>query len=247
MLKFKTVYQPVSFDEALALNEKKSNVVIGGNGWLRFSSRRFAGAIDLGLLGLDKIEETEDAFEIGAMVSLRRLETDSRLNEYFSGVFHAAFAHIVGVQFRNSATVGGSVWGRFGFSDVITLLAALDCEVELMKAGKVDIREFLNMKKDSDIISHIIIKKGPVRVAYRSFSNTATDLPVINVAVSKTDGMYTASVGARPAIARTVCGSSVDELTGQVKALPFGSNMRASAAYRRHLAEVLTKEAANEL
>lgn len=39
--------------------------------------------------------------------------------------------HIVGVQFRNLATVGGSLWGRFGFSDVLTLLLALDAQVEL--------------------------------------------------------------------------------------------------------------------
>ena len=36
-----------------------------------------------------------------------------------------AVRHIVGVQFRNCATVGGSVYGRFGFSDVLTLLLAL--------------------------------------------------------------------------------------------------------------------------
>ena len=43
--------------------------------------------------------------------------------------------HIVGVQFRNLATVGGSVFGRFGFSDVLTLLLALEARVVLYRGG----------------------------------------------------------------------------------------------------------------
>ena len=34
--------------------------------------------------------------------------------------------HIVGVQFRNCATIGGSIWGRYGFSDVLTMFLAMD-------------------------------------------------------------------------------------------------------------------------
>ena len=33
--------------------------------------------------------------------------------------------------------MGGSVWGRFGFSDVLTLLLSIDTSVELYKGGIV--------------------------------------------------------------------------------------------------------------
>ena len=64
------------------------------------------------------------------------------LSHYTEGAVKDAFRHIVGVQFRNLATVGGSLFGRFGFSDVLTLLLALDCDVELYKGGIMSIQEF---------------------------------------------------------------------------------------------------------
>lgn len=69
------------------------------------------------------------------MVTLRELETNKLLNELTYGAFSESVKHIVGVQFRNLATVGGSVFGRYGFSDIITLLVALNAEVQLY-AGK---------------------------------------------------------------------------------------------------------------
>ena len=63
----------------------------------------------------------------------------------------AAVKDIVGVQFRNMATVGGSLWGRFGFSDVLSVFLALDSYVELYKGGIVHLREFAKMPYDRDI------------------------------------------------------------------------------------------------
>ena len=55
---------------------------------------------------------------IGCMVTLRQMELHEGLSHYTEGAVKDAFRHIVGVQFRNLATVGGSLFGRFGFSDV---------------------------------------------------------------------------------------------------------------------------------
>ena len=68
--------------------------------------------------------------------------------------------HIVGVQFRNQATVGGSIYGRFGFSDVLTAFLALDTFVELYDGGIIRLSEFVNRKPDRDILVSIIIRKG---------------------------------------------------------------------------------------
>ena len=43
----------------------------------------------------------------------------------------------MGVKLRNTATVGGSIYGRFGFSDVLSAFLALDSYVELTGAGRV--------------------------------------------------------------------------------------------------------------
>ena len=49
------------------------------------SNRNMQTAIDLSGLGLDKIEEQEDAFSIGCMCTLRQLEIHEALNRYFGG------------------------------------------------------------------------------------------------------------------------------------------------------------------
>ena len=125
-----------SLEEAWELNQKKANRVIGGMIWLKMSRGNVGTAIDISGLGLDQIEETEDAFEIGAMVTLRQLEEHPGLAAYTDGAMRESVRHIVGVQLRNLATVGGSIYGRFGFSDVLTMFLAMDTEVELYKAGR---------------------------------------------------------------------------------------------------------------
>ena len=110
-----------TLEEAWQLNQKRANRILGGMMMLRLGSGNVNTAIDLCDLGLDTIEETEDAFSIGAMVTLRQLEQHDGLNRYLDGAAAEAVGSIVGVQFRNMATVGGSLWGRFGFSDVLTI------------------------------------------------------------------------------------------------------------------------------
>ena len=124
-----------SLEQAYELCQKRNHVVLGGMLWLKMQDRKVGTAIDLCGLGLDRITETERAFELGAMVPLRALETHEGLNAMTRGAFARSVEHIVGVQFRNCATVGGSVFGRFGFSDVLTLLLALDARVVLQGAG----------------------------------------------------------------------------------------------------------------
>ena len=68
-----------SLEEAWQLNQKKSNRVLGGMVWLKMGKMQIGTAIDLSGLGLDTIEETEDEFRIGCMVTLRDLELDSGL------------------------------------------------------------------------------------------------------------------------------------------------------------------------
>ena len=63
-----------SLEQAYELNQKRSAKVLGGTLWLKMGDRNVQTAIDLSNLGLDKIEETEDAFKIGAMTTLRQIE-----------------------------------------------------------------------------------------------------------------------------------------------------------------------------
>ena len=247
-----------SLEEAYELNQKKSNVIFGGGVWLRLGKKNIQTAIDLSNLGLDTITEDENEFSIGAMVRLRQLETHKGIDAYTKGAVKESLRHIVGVQMRNCATVGGSIFGRFGFSDVLACLLAFDCDVELYQAGRISLQEFATMQKDNDILVRVILKKTPVEAVYLSQRNTATDFPVVSCAVAKhVDGIY-AVVGARPCqpvIVKDTTGILEDPDAEQIQqfatqtaeGITFADNTRASAAYRRHVAGVLIKRGVTQL
>ena len=249
MLKIKEIVRPQSLEEAYELNQKRTNRILGGMLWMRMSNIQIQKAIDLSGLGLDKIEETEEEFSIGCMVTLRELELHTGLNTCFEGLIRRSVEDIVGVQFRNSATIGGSLFGRFGFSDVLTAFLVLDTYVELYRGGVGPLAEFAFRKRDNDILVRVIVKKTKGHYAYQSYRNTKTDFPVLAVAMAQAEDGVKAAVGARPqrAEVRIVTDMEKDTLKDLADSFAYGSNMRASAEYRKHLASVLLKRAAEEI
>ena len=222
-----------SLEEAWKLNQGKKNRILGGMLWMRLGNGTISTAIDLCDLGLDTIEETDDEFSIGARVTLRELEQHVGLNTYTHDAVKNAVKDIVGVQFRNMATIGGSIWGRFGFSDVLTVFLAMDSYVELYKGGIVSMADF--------------------QIAYMAVRNQSTDFPVLTCCVSKLEGKYRAVIGARPKRAKLVSdenGIMANGVTKEVAAafasyvaeqVPTDSNLRGSSNYRTHLIHVLTE------
>lgn len=259
MLTIREYKQAATLEEAWQLNQKRPNRVLGGMLWMRLSKGNVQTAIDLSALSLDTIEETETEFRIGAMVSLRQLELHEGFTAYSEGANKEALRHIVGVQFRNLATVGGSVFGRFGFSDVLTLLLVMDSYVELYKGGIVPLADFVNMPYDRDILVRVIVKKTAAHYSYKSVRISKTDFPVLTCAAALTQEGVQAAVGARPAKAALVKDAeqlaTMPMTAEKVQAfaeyaaglLPTESNPRGSAAYRTHLIKVLTARCLTEL
>lgn len=253
MLTINNYVKAASLEEAYELNQKRANRVLGGMMWLRLSSGRVQTAIDLSGLGLDKIEENEEEFYIGAMCTLRDLELHEGLETYFGGAVKESVRHIVGVQFRNGATVGGSIFGRFGFSDVLTCFLAMDAYVELYKGGILSLKEFIKMKRDNDILVGIRIKKDGRKVAYLSERATATDFPLVACAIAIKEDQVFCAVGARPmkaTLLEDVCPARENVQSFAKKAadaITFGSNMRAGAEYRRCVASVLIRRGIEQI
>lgn len=241
LLTIKDYVKVSSLEEAYTLNQKKSAKVLGGTLWMKMGNRNIQTAIDLSKLGLDKIEETEDEFKIGGMVTLRQIEKHAGLNAYTDGAVRECVRHIVGTQFRNCATVGGSIFGRFGFSDVLTCFLAMDAYVELYPTGIMPLEDFAKSGYRDEIFVSLIVKKKDMKIAYETLRNEATDFPVLAVAVAKWDEKYHVSVGARPAKAALVTEDTLEDYKAVAAKFTYGSNLRGSAEYRQYLAGVLVK------
>ena len=256
------------------LYQKKPNFVLGGMLWLKMKNKTLGTAIDLCDLGLDQIDEDENEFRIGAYATLRQIETHEALNAYTHGAIAESVRHIVGVQFRNVATVGGSIWGRFGFSDVMTIFRALGAKVQLHKAGIMDLDEFAALPRTTrDVLVSVIVPKNAKGVVYLSQRNQSTDFPVLTCAVANRSGRYVAVIGASPYMAEPVwdeegildCladaktdsnaaltdnsenNAKIDKFAGYVaEHIRFGSNIRAGAEYREMICRVLTRRAVTQ-
>ncbi len=241
------------------LTEDKNNVVLGGLLWMKMGKKQYHTGIDLKDLGLNKIQETQEAVEIGAMTTLRQMETSPVLSKYFGSVFSTGLGHIVGIQFRNLATLGGSIYSRFGFSDAITALLSLDTQVHLYNAGIVSLEDFLNMPQKRDILLRIIIKRQPCKTSFQSQRMSATDFPILSIATSLTQNTWRISVGARPnraclapdTAALLSQSPSDDHINNAcdalVKEIVFGTNQRGSKTYRQALAKVLLKRGIKDI
>ena len=150
-----------SLEEAYRLvKASPKNKIVGGGLWLKKGNAACDALIDLSLLGLDKIEDEGEWVKVGAMVSQRELEKSPLIKEIAGGVISKATSEIMGPAFRNLATVGGSIYGKYGFSDLITALLLVKTRLVFYPENELTLEEYLAKSGIYDgILTHIYIKK----------------------------------------------------------------------------------------
>lgn len=253
---------PNNVEEAYeALHSKRTSRLIGGGCFVKLGKKRITLAVDLSKSGLDYINDLDDKVEIGGMTSLREFERSEVLRKNFGSIIEDSVKNIIGVQLRNIASIGGTVFPKFGFSDPITALLALDADIYLHDGGRISLEDYLvEEERRKDILEKVIIKKNLISGSFQSFRNSAVDYAILNAAVIIIDGKYRIAVGARPRRAR-LASEAMEFLNNNeineeniIKAsniaseeLDFGTNTRGSAEYRRELSKVLVKRALMEV
>ncbi len=258
-MEIKEWMRPENLEAAYELYQA-GGVIVGGGAYMKLGKKSIDKAVDLSRLGLDTVEETEKGIELGAMVTLRELERSPILKEHFGDVFSKLLSSISGVQLRNTATIGGTVWGSYGFSDLLTLLLAMDAQAEMYREGWIPLETFLNKDKKSGLLVKVLLPKSAAKASALCYKKSQTDFSVINAAAARVDGKLRIAVGARPAGARLAL-EAMKELNEvhqedwdiekavamAVEELSFGSDARASAEYRKMLCKTLVKRCLEEV
>lgn len=244
-MRINTYVKPKSVNEAYdILCQHRKNEIIGGGCWLKLLPKEIETAIDLSHCELDYINQTKDTYEIGSTVTLRALEKFSHRD----GILAKSIGEVMGVTFRNVATIGGTVAGKFGFSDIITTLLVLDTKLMFIRKGVISLESYLkNKEKEQDILTGLSIKKQSGKGTFYTLKKTANDFPIVNIALIKNNEGYKISVGARPGVA-TLAKNTMDYInttpevdetaiekaaTLLLEEVSFGTNTRGSKDYRR--------------
>lgn len=242
-MKIKEMSKPSELNDAYEylLGQKKA-VLMGGGMFLRLQHRTIPLVIDLSNLGLNGIESTQTGFSIGAMTTLRQIET----NESIPDGLRECVRQIAGVAMRNMATIGGSVMGRYPFSDVMTALVSLNATLTFFKKGVVPIAQFADKGLDApDILTSIFVPKVK-NSHFAAYKPVYTDFSLVNLSISKGE-TYTIAMGATPKHAKSIIIESLSDSQAVLNQFDFKTDRRASGQYRRALAKALLEDAREEV
>jgi len=258
-MKVNEYYRASSLEDAYQkLQSSPKNAILAGGLWMKKMGQSYDTIIDLSKLGLDKIEDKKDEVVVGSMVTQRDFENSKIVSFLYAGAPAFAVREVMGVNFRNLATIGGSIMGRYPFSDVITGLLPYDVELEFYPAQKMSLEEYLNYKgKMNAILVAVHIKKGEGKGFFKKVKTTALDFPIVNIAVAKVNKEYRVVVGARPMVAaRSYKAMEYLNNGGKdfakaaelaVEELSFMDNKDASKEYRVDLAKVYVRRGLEEV
>lgn len=248
--------KPKTVEEALRLLDEPRNHLIGGGAWLKLTLKQADKLISLEDLKLDKIVVHDNYISIGSMVNLRTIETNSEISKLCSGVLNQAIGHVMGINIRNLATIGGTVMAKLAFSDIYPALLALDAKLLFHSAGVISFEEFLSTPhRERDILLEVRVKSQTGKGFFKKVATTRLDFAIINFAIVKSENGYRIAIGSTPHIA-TLAHSAMDYLnnckqideTAIQKAVDLtldeievSHNMRASKEYRSELIKAYVK------
>jgi carbon-monoxide dehydrogenase medium subunit len=274
------IYRPTSIREALQIRQTK-----GAGGYFQAGGTDLViavkekGLVPKYVVDLKKIsplrvirEESDGSLRIGALVTMRELETSTLIRNRYPFLAQSA-AEVGSVQIRNRATVGGNVANATPSADVAPALLVLDAEARisgLHGERSVPLAEFFvgpskTVMMQSELLTEIVIPATHgVRGEYIKFSpREMMDLAYVGVAVAlvfesndKTCSRARIALGAvspTPIRARKaeailhnrVLTEELAELAGNEAATECSpiSDVRSSAEYRREMVRVNTKRA----
>jgi carbon-monoxide dehydrogenase medium subunit len=236
---------------------------------MRFA--RPSALIDLNqVAGLDEIREQDGRLVIGAMVTKRAIER-SALVERHQPLLHAATRWIAHPQIRNRGTIGGSMAHADPAAEYPAVAVALDAEFGVVgpdgersvAAADFFITYLTTALEELDVLTEVRVPVLPAKTGWSIHEHARRhgDFATVGVAITLTldsDGrcgearIVLFGVGPTPlratAAEQALAGEAPGEALFAAAAKKLHeqidepiSDVHASAEYRRHLAEVVTR------
>lgn len=257
-------HRPTSLEdvsEILAANDE-AKILAGGMTLLPTMKMRLAQPSDLvdlsAIDGMDDINDTGDAIEIGAMVRHADVAGSDVVQKAIPAL--ADLANSIGdAQVRNRGTLGGSIANSDPASDYPAAVLGLDA---VIKTNKREIAAddyfkglFETALEPNELVVSVKFPK-PKKAAYAKFPNPASRYAVVGVMVAETDsGLRVAVTGAgacayRATEIEAALGKSfsTDALAGiSMDAADLNDDLHASSEYRAHLIGVMAGRAVSTL
>lgn len=243
--------------------EPDARLIAGGQSLLPLMKLRFAQPtllVDLSRIeGHSYIREDTDHIAIGALTTHHRVATDPLLVQRCPILAEAAGA-IGDPQVRHLGTIGGAVAHADPAGDISVVLLALQAELVITNSSEdertVVVDDFFQgffrtALEPDEALAEIRVPRLDEGAAYTRFTHRALSWPTIAVAVAATGGgcarIALANMGDRPL--RALASESALAQSASIRAAAMladadtdpPSDEKASGAFRRELARILTR------
>jgi len=268
--------QAETIDEATQLlsDESDALVIAGGTATvvlLNLGLLRPSLVVDIGGVGaLHGAGETDGNYHLGALASVRALETSEQIKSRYPILAEAA-AQVGSVRVRNAATVGGAIAYGEPQTDVPVALVALGASVEVVsRDGKrrVSLADFFHAPYETDLapgelVTQVEIPPMGLRaggchvkftvgsIEHKPVANVSTIVRLDAAGVCEDVRIVAGAVGPTPFIAERAAAMlrgakpSDREIGQAARAASEGAepidDLRGSAWYKRRIVKVLVE------
>ena len=273
-------FAPTKMEEALELLSKygeEAKIMAGGQSLIPLLKLRIAAysyVIDISRVkGLNKIRETGDFLEIGALTTVNELEENELVKEKYR-ILHEAAVQIADPLVRNRGTVGGNISHGDPSNDLPAVAIATKAKLEIV--GKKEKRvvdadsfitdSFTTSLEEGEILGKVLVPIPEVSSGgcYIKQKKSAGDFSVAAVAVNlvlaedetvKSAGIGLTSVAPKPTRAkkaeRYVEGKKINDSVAReaariiVSEAEPSTDFYGSADYKRKVLGRIAEEAIN--
>ena len=224
---------------------------------------------------LSYIDSHDKGIRIGAMVRHSQAEKDPLIKEH-APLIHETMPQIATVQIRNRGTIGGSLAHADSSAELVVVTTALDAKLKiqnqkgerLVPAAEFFVGLLTTSMEPEDLLVEVQIPPMPARSGWslKEVARRPHDFALMGVAVILTldkkerctearmvylsagDGPISAPEAANLLIGNEIIPELITAAAEKAAAdeIDPGSDIHATAEFRRHLANVLTRRALEE-